>query len=72
MCTTYCMMYHDFLKTVLVSVLLHTHHVNDLLQSEAELELERLRLVEDGSLQVVVLGHQVVDEAALVWTGPDA
>ncbi len=34
-----------------------THHVDDLLQREPELELQRLGLVEDGALQVVVLGH---------------
>ena len=43
-----------------------THHVDDLLQREAELELERLRLVEHRPLQVVVLGHQVLDESPLV------
>ena len=43
-----------------------THHVDDLLQRDAEGEHERLRLVDDGPLEVVVRPHQVAEQLLLV------
>ena len=43
-----------------------THHVDDLLQRDAEGEHERLRLVDDGPLEVVVAAHQVAEQLLLV------
>ena len=43
-----------------------THHVDDLLQRDAEGEHERLRLVDDRPLEVVVRPHQVAQQLLLV------
>ena len=37
-----------------------THHINDLLEGEPEGEDDGVRLVDDGALQLVVVGQQVV------------
>ena len=42
-----------------------THHVDDLLQSQPELELDGLGLVVDRPLQLVVLLHQRVQQPPL-------
>ena len=42
------------------------HHVDDLLEGEAEGEHHGLRLVGDGPLELVVVGEQVVQQLALV------
>ena len=44
---------------------LSTHHVDDLLQSQPELELDGLGLVVDRPLQLVVLLHQRVQQPPL-------
>ena len=44
-----------------------THHVHDLLQRQPELKDDGVRLIGHGSLQSLVLGHQVIDESPLVW-----
>lgn len=48
--------------------LFESHHVNDLLQRQTELDLEDLRLVFDGSTQLVVHAavEDVVDELLFV------
>lgn len=43
-----------------------TYHVNDLLQCQTKLDLQGLRFVGNGSLQGVVGGEQVVQQALLV------
>lgn len=43
-----------------------TYHVNDLLQSYAESEKQRLGLVDNGSFQQVVVAHQVIQQLFLV------
>ena len=51
---------------MLVQGPLVTHHVDDLLQRDAEGEHEGLRLVDDRPLEVVVAAHQVAQQLLLV------
>lgn len=44
----------------------HTNHVNDLQQCEAEFHDDGRRVVEDGSLQAIVVHHQVAVQLPLV------
>ena len=48
-----------------------THHVHDLLESQAELEDHSVGLIGHRSLQSLVLRHQVVDESPLVRAADD-
>lgn len=43
-----------------------TYHVDDLLQRQSELHLQRLRFIGHRSLQGVVCGEQVVQQSLLV------
>ena len=47
-----------------------TYDVDDLLQSQAEFEHEGLRLVGDGSFQIVVLLHEIVNQSPLMRAAP--
>ena len=51
---------------LLLLLLLLSYHINDLLQRDAEREKEWLRLVDDGTLQVVVSHHEVIQKPLLV------
>ena len=46
---------------LLLNVEDNTHHVHDLLQGQSELQDHGVRLVGHGTLQGLVLGHQVID-----------
>ena len=48
-----------------------THHVHDLLESQAKLQDHRVGLIGHRPLQSLVLGHQVVDESPLVRPAHD-
>ena len=48
-----------------------THHVHDLLESQAELEDHSVGLIGHRSLQGLVLQHQVVDQSPLVRAADD-
>ena len=48
-----------------------THHVHDLLESQAKLQDHRVGLIGHRPLQSLVLGHQVVDESPLVGPAHD-
>ena len=56
---------------LLLNVEDNTHHVHDLLQGQAELQDHGVRLVGHGTLQGLVLGHQVIDESPLVGAAED-
>ena len=45
-----------------------THHVDDLLEGQPEGEVDGVGLVVDGALQLVVVAHEVLQQAALVLT----
>lgn len=43
-----------------------THHIHDLHEAEAEVYGERVGVIEHGTLQRVVVSHQVLVQSALV------
>ena len=43
-----------------------THNIQDLLQGQTELERDRLTLLQHRPLQLLVMGHQVIEQPSLV------
>ena len=56
------------LEAGLVWTLLCSYHIHNLLECQPEPQLHSLRLIGHGSLQLLVEGHQVVEELPLACT----